>query len=171
MLTVAYAESATLSNGCKPPPSSRLSTRQLASCASRFTCSSVSPEERHTDALMMSTRSRSPLGTTVAQIASRLALVWGVCEFFPQVIALSSRVDALLERKRVLSRSFCAKGTNSPLTFASLAQTGRPLAVLRLDGDRLVVRRDDPLHALRDRLARDQDQGARVASVSTFSRA
>ncbi|BGP43411.1 hypothetical protein JCM10449v2_007446 [Rhodotorula kratochvilovae] len=28
---------------------------------------------------------RSPFGTTVAQIASRLALVWGVCELFPQV--------------------------------------------------------------------------------------
>ncbi|GAA5905183.1 hypothetical protein JCM6882_000402 [Rhodosporidiobolus microsporus] len=28
---------------------------------------------------------RSPLGTTVAQVASRLALVWGVCEFFPEV--------------------------------------------------------------------------------------
>ncbi|GJN94000.1 hypothetical protein Rhopal_007063-T1 [Rhodotorula paludigena] len=30
-------------------------------------------------------RSRSPFGTTVAQVASRLALVWGVCEFFPEV--------------------------------------------------------------------------------------
>ncbi|GAA6039373.1 hypothetical protein JCM8097_002821 [Rhodosporidiobolus ruineniae] len=28
---------------------------------------------------------RSPLGTTVAQIFSRLALVWGVCELFPAV--------------------------------------------------------------------------------------
>ncbi|GAA5880786.1 hypothetical protein JCM3774_005748 [Rhodotorula dairenensis] len=28
---------------------------------------------------------RSPLGTTVAQVASRLALVWGVCEIFPEV--------------------------------------------------------------------------------------
>ncbi|GAA6021939.1 hypothetical protein JCM10207_002607 [Rhodosporidiobolus poonsookiae] len=28
---------------------------------------------------------RSPLGTTVAQIASRLALVWGVCVLFPEV--------------------------------------------------------------------------------------
>ncbi|GAA5827569.1 hypothetical protein JCM11251_001738 [Rhodosporidiobolus azoricus] len=28
---------------------------------------------------------RSPFGTTVAQVASRLALVWGVCEFFPEV--------------------------------------------------------------------------------------
>ncbi|GAA5979399.1 hypothetical protein JCM11641_005023 [Rhodosporidiobolus odoratus] len=28
---------------------------------------------------------RSPFGTTVAQIASRLALVWGVCELFPEV--------------------------------------------------------------------------------------
>ncbi|BGP20033.1 hypothetical protein JCM10213_000585 [Rhodosporidiobolus nylandii] len=28
---------------------------------------------------------RSPFGTTVAQIASRLALVWGVCELFPRV--------------------------------------------------------------------------------------
>ncbi|GAA5989958.1 hypothetical protein JCM10908_002396 [Rhodotorula pacifica] len=30
-------------------------------------------------------RSRSPIGTTVAQVASRLALVWGVCEIFPEV--------------------------------------------------------------------------------------
>ncbi|BGP58140.1 hypothetical protein JCM8202_006158 [Rhodotorula sphaerocarpa] len=28
---------------------------------------------------------RSPIGTTVAQVASRLALVWGVCEIFPEV--------------------------------------------------------------------------------------
>ncbi|POY73083.1 hypothetical protein BMF94_3921 [Rhodotorula taiwanensis] len=28
---------------------------------------------------------RSPIGTTVAQVASRLALVWGVCEIFPEI--------------------------------------------------------------------------------------
>lgn len=84
------AASARRSSGSRRPPSSRQCTPRPASCA-------FHPELLRIllclQALTSATRnactappfSRSPLGTTVAQITSRLMLVWGVGELFPEV--------------------------------------------------------------------------------------
>ena len=45
---------------------------------------------------------RANLNTTIAQVASRLALVWGVLELFPEyvnLIIMYSQADCLAERE------------------------------------------------------------------------
>ena len=51
---------------------------------------------------------RANLGTTVAQVASRLALVWGVLELFPEYAAFASvnrKLKSVAEREILLTTS------------------------------------------------------------------
>ena len=115
-----------------------------------------------------SLNSRSPVGTTAAQVASRLALVWGVCEIFPEVRQRSLLFKLALSTRVGSRRAFLTDLRGSRENYKSLSGHSSPgpsFAVLCLDGDGLVPCRDYPLYPLRHRPARLQDQAARVDPV------
>lgn len=81
--------------------------------------------------------SRSPLGTTVAQIASRLLIVWYICIVYPQV---SFRLITVCRSK---------EGRRETDNFSMRGDLGTSNSILRFNGYGLVIRRNYSLPSLR----------------------
>lgn len=109
---------------------------------------------------------RSGLGTTVAQVASRLILVWGVLLVFPQV---NERIST--PSMRPCQVTFTADSALVDMLSHSssprwLGRTDADFAHLLQHGVRLVRGRDGQVLDLRSRSVRNQALPARVAPVS-----
>ena len=90
---------------------------------------------------------RSGLLTTVMQVASRIIMVWYICENYPQVSSPSS-----LQSNR-----------------AEMGMTGCCVPCVRVHGLCVVLYRGRAIYSLRNRIVEHQTQRARMAPVRSFA--